>query len=230
MGFDSKKVYTTPSGTAVFPKLIKPDTKFNKEGVYSVRLKFDAPVVQDKFVADMTALYDAAYAELQIEKKKKNLKKATTPWKPEVEIIKDEEGNVIEEKPTGYLLFNFKLKATIKLKSGETIHPKPNLFDGKGQAIKVYEGFAIGGGSRIKVAFTVRPFFTDSVGAGISFQIKGVQVITLVEPGGISASACGFGSEEGGFVPDEEDRMSGDAAGDPSAGSAGAPDPTDSDF
>src|SRR4051812_36633296 len=145
MAFDSKKLYTTPRGLAVFPKLIKPDTKFKKEGEYVTKLKFPNKADEAKFIADMTVMFDQAYAHTCAEQKSKLLKKASYPWRPEVEIEKDSEGNVIKETPTGCMLFTFKLKAEIKLKSGEIIHPKPHFFDSKGKAMKNTADLSIGG-------------------------------------------------------------------------------------
>lgn len=224
MSVDSKKIHTTPKGISVYPKLIEPDTKFNKDGVYSVRVKFSKED-EDALIAELTALANEAYAAERKEKKKKTLKRAENPWKPEVEKVYDDEGTVIEENETGFMLFNFKLKAQVKSKTGKIIHMKPRLYDAKGVYIGNVEGLSIGGGSEIKVAFTVRPFMTDTIGFGISLQIQGVQVIKLVEFGAKSAESMGFGVEKDGF----DGSSGGEAPGMPSARDVG-PDSTDADF
>lgn len=37
----AKKLLVTPKGLAVYPHLSKPDTKFNKDGVYTTKLKLE---------------------------------------------------------------------------------------------------------------------------------------------------------------------------------------------
>jgi hypothetical protein len=218
------KEITTPKGTAVFPKLIQPDTKFDKDGTYSVKMKFPK-ADEEKLVALLTAEADKAYAELLQEKKKKSLKRADMPWKPEVEKVKDEEGTVVEEVETGFLLFTFKLNAQYKTKEGEVKYNKPLIYDSKGVRIKDTGSIDIGGGSVLRVACKVKPFFTDTIGAGITLKLSHVQIIELVERGERSAKSLGFDSEEGGWEGSSVASL-------PSAGAPedSAPDPADSDF
>ena len=225
--FDKNKIHTSFIGTAVFPKLVKPETKWNKDGVYEVKIK-GTKAEEDAFIAYLQPLLDEAHLEVCKEQKKKTIKKANA-WHPEIEKKKDEQGMVVEEIPTGFQLFKFKLNAQGKRKDGTIYYMKPGLFDSQGKAVKVHEGLEINGGSMVRVAFRCRPYYTakDNI-AGLTLQIVNVQLVKLVERGGVTAEASGFTAVDGGYV-DDGGSVS-EAQGSPSAPSDEAPDPTDADF
>jgi hypothetical protein len=196
--------YVTETGTAIYPYLIEPDTKFNADGEYKVKLKL-APdsVIKDakgKSLGDVQSFIDAM-AEKSLEKAKQEnkgkIKEADVPY----EIDED----------TGEVLVNFKLKAVGKTREGKEFTQAPALFDAKG---KPAEPEAIWGGSLLKVSFEVVPFYTKLIGAGVSLRLKAVQIIELRKGGGASAENYGFGAEEGyeeedaageaGFASDDE--------------------------
>lgn len=107
--------YVTPKGSAGYPKLIKPDTKFNAEGVYSTRLtmsKKDAQPFIDKI--------EEAYTE---EFGAKALPKANFPFKEE----------------DGQITFKFKSKQKPKLfdAKGTPIKVADELNIGSGTVMKV---------------------------------------------------------------------------------------------
>lgn len=182
MSKEKKPRFTTPKGTAQFPYLTKPDTKFNPEGEYKVKLELDAADA-----GELISFLDEQ-VELAVEKAKKDPKNAGKKIK-----VGDAPYSVNEE--TGKAAFNFKLKAKVTTKSGETFEQRPALFDAKGKPITDVN---IGGGSKVKIAYEVVPFYTALVGASISLRMKAVQVIDLVEfSGGASAEGYGFGEEEG---------------------------------
>lgn len=183
---------TTPAGAAVWPKLTKPDFKFNPDGVYCTELRL-SPEEAAPIQAKVQALFDEFYAQVCREKKNNKLKKADLPIKPD----RDDDGN-----ETGDLLLNFKLKAKITTKEGRVIEKKPLLVDSKGKTLDP-EKVSIWGGSRIKVAFEARPYFVPAVGVGISFQLKGVQVLELVS-GRDTPEGLGFRKEDGFEVQAEE--------------------------
>jgi len=57
---------------------------------------------------------------------------------------------------------------------------------------------SIWGGTVGKVAFEVMPYFNNAqCEGGLSLRLDAVQIIELVSGGGKSASAYGFGEEEG---------------------------------
>ena len=120
----AKGLNVTPVGTAVYPWLNKPDTKFNPDGEYSVTLilsKEDAKEVS-KVVKPM------------MNGGKNN------PIKEEL----DDQG-----EKTGNYKVKFKLKARVVPKRGDPFDQKPILLDEDGNRLEKL----IGGGSQIKVAY-----------------------------------------------------------------------------
>lgn len=190
-----KPTYITEVGVAIYPWLTKADTRFNNDGEYhsKVRLPADSKIkVGDEQVELLEFLEDAAAEALAAAKKEagggakaKKIKAADLP----IGDHEDDDGN-----ETGDKVFNFKMKAVVKPKDGDPFKQKPKLFDAQGKEIHPRSLF---GGSKIKVAFQVIPFYTALVGAGISLRLKAVQVIELVEGQGGTAESYGFGKEEG---------------------------------
>lgn len=183
------KQFITPKGVAVYPWLTKPDTKFNADGEYRVRLRVDGEAAQELIEA-LEAEAEGSYQAALKENKGKKLKRADLPFK---EVV-DDEGN-----ETGEFEFNFKMKAKLTTKAGDVIEQKPKLFDAKGKETKASPY----GGSVIKVAFQAVPFYTSLIGAGISLRLRAVQIIELVESSGGNASSYGF-DEEDGYEADDE--------------------------
>lgn len=173
--------YVTPAGTAQYPYLTKPDTKFNPDGEYKLKLEIPGDKAQD-----LVTFLDEQFALAQEKAKKENAGKKIKPGNEPYEIDQD----------SGKVTVNFKLKAKVTPKNGEPFEQKPAIFDAKGKPIM---GDAkVGGGSKVKVAYEVLPYYTAIAGAGVSLRMKAVQVIELVEySGGAGAGAYGFGEEEG---------------------------------
>lgn len=179
--------YVTQVGTAIYPYLIEPDTEYNAEGEYKVKLRLppDATLSNAKgeSVGSVQEFIDGMMEKALAKAKEENkgrIKEADAPYQ-------------IDED-TGDLLVNFKLKASGKTREGKEFTQKPALFDAKG---KPFDGDAIWGGSRLKVSFEVVPFFTKLIGAGVTLRLKAVQIIELIQGGGASAENYGFGEEEG---------------------------------
>lgn len=182
----AKKLLTTAAGLAVYPHLLVPDTKFKPEGEYKVKLKLADQAAQtfkgEIDAAMKTALADGlkAHAEKQKESKGKKLK---TPKLIDPPYTENEDGSID---------FSFKMLASgVSRKDNKPWSRKPALFDKFGKPIT--ENIKIGGGSKIKVSYTMEGFCTP-IGAGVSLRLYGVQIIDLVEFGG-DASYHGFGNE-----------------------------------
>ena len=192
----------TPTGIAKFPHLNKPDTKFNKDGEYRIRLilaaEEAAPIV-DKMKAAADKAFNETKAELEASIKSekgeklakakealKKLKLADLPMKP----VYDDDG-----EETGHAELSFKMKAQRKDKEGKVIKMVPKLFDSKGAAFPLSKD--IWGGSKVKVAAQIVPFYTAAVGAGASLRLSAVQIIELSSGSGGTADSFGFGKEEG---------------------------------
>lgn len=172
---------TSPLGTAIYPRLNTPDTKFDADGVYSVDLEMD-PTSKDvaAFIDNLKKVADAAYKETCDSKGGKKLKRADLP---------------IKETEDGNIRIKFKLKA----KAGnaeKSWAQKPVLFDSQGTAMQTPPN--VGSGSKIKVAFEIVPFFTAMVGAGVSLRMKAVQICELREyTPGDNFDAYGFKATDG---------------------------------
>lgn len=181
-------IHKSPAGIAQYPRLTKPDTKFKADGEYKITLVLPGAEAQP-----LTELIDKGMAESLVQARRDNPTKAKTikaatdkPYK----AVTDDEGN-----ETGDVKFNFKMAAKItSKKTGESWTQKPDLFDAKG---KVLINPKIGGGSTVKVAFELYPFYTALIGAGVSLRLRAVQVLDLVEYGNRDAAGYGFGEEEG---------------------------------
>ncbi|OZB49767.1 MAG: hypothetical protein B7X60_00170 [Polynucleobacter sp. 39-45-136] len=171
--------YVTPLGTAQYPWLTKPDTKFNPDGDYSVALTFRDD--DGQFSTLINNAVEESVAKAKEENKGKKIK---------------ESGSPITENDDGSITLKFKLKAKVTPKNGESFEQRPALFDAKGTPLS--KDTKIGGGTKMKVAFELVPFYTALAGAGVSLRLKAAQVIDLVEyAGGGDGSAYGFGKEDG---------------------------------
>lgn len=218
----------TPKGTAIYPKLDKPDTKFDADGVYETRLKFDpaatdgmigrasatwaeivekAEAVRDEFLATTKKALAAGDGKQKL--KAKSITVLEFGADPDV----DDDGN-----ETGLVVIKAKMKASgVSKKDGKPWSRKPTLFDSKGKPMP--EGSKpVWGGSVLKVAAEVTPYYNakDNV-VGITLRLNAVQVIDLVSGQGRDASAYGFG-EEDGYEAEEAPQF----GADDSSGDAGA--------
>jgi hypothetical protein len=171
-----KNTITTPAGTARYPSLNKPDTKFDEVGVYKVNLELSAEDAEP-FLSQVESLLAEFVAQKKAELKKDKLKMHAAPW----------------EENDGQVQLKLKVKALGKDKAGETYSRAPKLFNAAGEVITDN----IGGGSKLKVAVVPYCWYTASLGAGITLQPKAVQVLELVTWGdGGSAAAYGFDVSE----------------------------------
>jgi hypothetical protein len=192
-------LYKTPKGVAIYPHLNKPDTRFNPDGQYQVKLR-----IPTKEAEDLIATIDAAIAAELAKAKKENPKKAPKEAVKPYAVALDDEGNETDET-----IFSFKAKAVVKLKDGGQIPVTVKLFDAKGGEFPRDE--PIWGGSELKIAFNAVPYTTAIAGSGVSLRIKAAQVINLVSGGGGTASAFGFEQEDGYVAPTKPAASSTDA-------------------
>ena len=172
--------YVTPAGIAQYPYLSKPDTKFNPDGEYKLKLEIPGDQAQD-IVTFLDEQHEAAQAKAKKENPGKKIKPGNSPY----EIDED----------SGKVVVNFKLKAKVTPKNGDPFEQRPAIFDAKGKPL---QDVNVGGGSKVKVAYEVVPYYTAIAGAGVTLRMKAVQVIDLKEfSGGAGADAFGFGEEDG---------------------------------
>lgn len=209
--------FTSPKGTFKWPRLNEADTKYKAEGLYSVKLILDeaeAKALMGKLQPHFDqALADGRekYAALPVKTRKEKEFKINKYFSP----VYDEE----TEEETGQVEFNFKMTASgVSKKTGKAWSRAPRIFDAKGVPMK--NPPPIWGGTVGKIAFEVMPYFNAAQAeAGLSLRLDAAQIIELVSGGGKSASAYGFG-EEDGYAHDNDsfEDESGNAGG--SAGGA----------
>ena len=156
------KTMVTPIGEAVYPRLMKPDTKFNELGEYRITLKIkkqDAP----KLMSDIDTFLGDCLANFEKEAKGKKLKLANKPYTVEGD----------------FLIMKMKLKASgVNKKTKQPFQQRPIVVDAKKNPISV--DTYIGSGSMCKCVFDLIPYNSPLVGAGVSARLKMVQVIELV--------------------------------------------------
>tara|TARA_R100001129_G_scaffold185899_1_gene175625 strand:+ start:2370 stop:2990 length:621 start_codon:yes stop_codon:yes gene_type:complete len=190
--------YTTPKGVAKYPYLDKPDTKFNPQGDYKVNLLL-AKEESKKLMSLVDKEIDKKFLEVSKEVKGKRVKKADPPYFMEL----DDDGN-----ETGNVIFKLKQKAEITSKTGQTIEIKVRLFDAHGKPMM---NTNVWGGSKIKASGTLMPYYSPTLGVGVSMKLAACQVIELVTKES-NAESFGFEKEEGyttdekpeDFLPEEE--------------------------
>ena len=150
-------------GEAIFPHLNKPDVRFNEAGEFKVTLK-----VAKSDATAMLKLYNSAIEDAlklaEQNHKGKGIKNAPKPFTEEDKFV----------------FFKFKMKATgVNQKTKEKFSQRPQLFDAKKNPIPL--STLIWGGSKLRVAYNLVPYYTPMLGAGITARLKAVQVISLVE-------------------------------------------------
>jgi len=164
--------YTTPAGTAYYPYLFTPDTKFDANGVYNVKLK-----LTEKEAKPIIDLINKEIAS-ELSKNKSTKKSEFLPYK----------------KTDGGIEFHFKQKAKGKTKAGVEYEKKVKVFDAKGKIIDT--PLIVYSGSTLKVAYQIRPYFTNILGCGASLILQAVQILNLVETNQAKDN-FGFNQEDG---------------------------------
>ena len=168
------KVFSTPPGIAVYPRLRTPDMKFDELGIY----KADVAVPK----AEASGLIKELQAIHKDHTGKPAKVSENTMFMDEV----DDEGN-----ETGNVIFKLRIKNRLN-KKGEVWDRKPKQFDAQLRPIDVNPW----GGSKMVVSFTV---YTWNAGdkKGVSLQPQGVQILELVTGTGASPEGMGFKAQEG---------------------------------
>ena len=192
----------TPKGTAVWPKLNTPDTKFNADGEYTVKLKLTVEDSQPliKQLEEQRDFYKA-----QAVKKDPKVKQYGEA--PLYEEETDDQGDL-----TGFNIFKFKQKANITLRDGSTRPMTVALFD----CNKTPTHQEVTGGSTIKVAFKAIGYAMPSTRmVGVSLRPSAVQIIELAASASASEAVDLFEKEDG-FVADSFDNVEKEAAFDDS--------------
>jgi hypothetical protein len=151
------------TGESLYPHLVKPDVRFNELGEYKVTLKV-AKSDASAMVKEIDQACEDALAKAEKDNKGKKVKSAPKPYKEE----------------SGFVFFKYKMKASgLNRKTNEKFTQRPMLFDAKKNPLTPTT--SIWGGSTMKIAYQLIPYFTPLLGAGVSARLKAVQIIKLVE-------------------------------------------------
>jgi len=174
------KIHTTNFGEAEYPHLSKPDTKFNPDGVYKVKLKVSKQDAEKdiKIINDVIALEKAEEYKRNPKNGKPIMKTAPLPYEY------DDEGNVV---------LTFKMRAKgINSKTKQPFEQKPKIVDHNMDDLP--EDKIIWGGSILRVNYQPVGYNVASTGIGCTLRLKGVQVKKLIE--GTSMATQGFSKVE----------------------------------
>ncbi len=157
------QLLTTPAGKAVYPYLQVPDTKFNDDGLYNVKLHVSEEDYNG-FKEKIDELFEEALkAEQQRQGKKKISMAPSSPLR-----ITDEGDHEIYAKQ----------EAKKMTKSKGLLQFSVASFNATGAKIKMP---AIAGGSILKLAVVPNFWFVPSQGFGYTLRLRAVQIIDLIE-------------------------------------------------
>lgn len=180
------KTMVTPIGEAVYPRLLKPDTKFNEAGEYKVTLKIkkqDAVTI----LSDLDKYLNDSLATFEKEAKGKKLKLASKPYSIEGD----------------FFLLKMKMKASgINKKTKQLFTQRPIVVDAKKNPVPL--DTYIDSGSKCKCIFDAIPYNSPMTGAGITLRLKMVQIIELVT----RAKLDHLLKEEDGYVTEKVETIS----------------------
>jgi hypothetical protein len=198
-------------GIAQFPHLNTPDTKFEAHGVFKTTLELTAEVAAP-LIERFTAERAAKAAEYEKMKKGKKAKLADLPIVPQT----DEEG-----AETGAYELKLKMIASgTSFRTGKPYVRKLPLFDGGGKPTNA----RVGGGSELICAFEPNPWANAKGEVSVTCYLEAVQVLRLVDGGGATAGAYGFGAVDGAFAgkdrEDDDQATPGETEGDDDGGQA----------
>ena len=189
----AKITLVSPQGKAVYPALLRPDTKFDPLGAYKADIRIPLQEAKD-FMKALSKPFKEYIGKAPHVKD-------NTMWKFDL----DDDGN-----ETGSVTFKFRVKNKEK-KDGSIWDRKPRLFDSSNTPLAPTVN--PWGGSTLAVAVEV---YCWKAGAktGVSLQPLAVQVIDLITGNdGGSGDSYGFGETEGFTAPkndtpfDDEDTV-----------------------
>jgi hypothetical protein len=156
------KTMVTPLGEAIYPRLLKPDTKFNELGEYKLTLKIKKRDAS-KLLSDLDLYLGDSLATFEKEAKGKKIKIAPKPYTTEGD----------------FSILKMKMKASgINKKTKQPFQQRPIIVDAKKNPMPI--DTYIASGSMCKCVFDAIPYHTPITGAGITLRLKMVQIIELV--------------------------------------------------
>ena len=193
MNSNNEQQHVTPVGTAKFPYLVKPDTKFDERGFYKVDLIL---------TAKEAGAIESAAKKLATKFKQEDV--ANNPsrkkWGLHLPLLEDIDSDGEE---TGHMVARFKQAALIRTRDGREIQKSILLFDSDGNRLSNINPYS---GTKMSVAYTMSAY-ANATGKtyGVTFRLIAAQIIELVEGGsGMSAESLGFQKHSDGFVVQQD--------------------------
>jgi hypothetical protein len=207
-----KPTFRTPRGTAVYPRLTTPDTKYNKHGNYKADVRVKVADAQ----STIKAVQEVAKKHIgKVLPLKKN-----ACW--EYEKITDEETG--DERETGFVVFKLRVKNRMvtdkKTKQEQLWDRKPAMFSAGGKPVPRAK---VGAGSEYAVTFEIYEGKDGDGNPIVNLQPVAVQIFKLVEfaSGGEGMDPSRYGIEaEDGWEPEEDEGQDEGDTGDDDAGSS----------
>jgi len=192
-------------GKAVWPWVNRPDTKYEADGVYRMKIAVDpSDAKQWAKAQQMVEQIDAALAGIVAKQREETGKKKVKVFDLPYKMEKDD-----ADEETGRLLFSFKLKAKGMTKEKVVYDKTVKLFQANGVPLATEK--IVGGGSTVQASYEMNAFYTSA--AGVSLRLEAVRVLELVEYTGRDAAGYGFDTDDeyGSAADDEESTGTKDA-------------------
>ena len=176
--------YTTPTGKIAFCSLNEPRENLAKNLEWNVAIQLSEQ--------ESVPLLEALNKELQMKQKAGKFpaelpKNMHWPYQPAKQ--KDDTG-VYQELP-GFYLWKFVRKATRNYNGEVSRNAPPQIFDASGTHLM--NPPQIGGGSLVRAIF--EPFAYSKASYGVQCQLRGVQIVSLVDSNEIKLEPV-----EGGWI------------------------------
>ena len=185
--------HVSPIGTAKYPYLTQPDTKFDERGTYKVDLIITTFEAND-------ILKTATLLAKEFKKEDLESNPARKKWGLHLPLLADVNQ---DGEDTGAMVARFKQSATIRTRDGREIKKSILLFDYKANRLSNVNPYS---GTKMSVAYTMSAYANPTGKTyGVTFRLIAAQIVELVEGGqGTSAESLGFQSQTDGFVRTEQ--------------------------
>lgn len=179
----SKAAAVTPIGTARYPRITEPDTKFDDNGVYSTKLLLSKEDYE-QYASVLEPWVESEYKRFCTEAGKPKLRRNdNTPLR-----INDDGEYELHAK-----------QVAVKQTSKGQLTFSVAIFDSQGK--KINNPPNIGSGSKLKLMVEPVSWFVPALGFGYTLRLKAAQVIDLVEFTG--GGGYSFDAHEGGYVSED---------------------------
>lgn len=155
----------TPAGTADYPFLNTPDTKYKAEGEFKVKLKLDKSPEADALFNQLVTAARVSH-EQATRKAQQGGKRPPKPAEPP-----------IYDAGAQYVL-TAKLKASgVNKTTGQVFHQAPRIFDNNNKPWD--KNTLVTHGSKLRLCVELVSYDSPTTGAGITLRLKDVQVMEL---------------------------------------------------